>query len=140
MRLVFDTNVLIAAFATRGFSAEVFEYCLLQHTILTSPKILEEFERAMAKKLKFEQGAVEAILRHLHKYLVPGIRRPIGKKICRDPGDDHILELAAGSEAQAVITGDLDLLILKVFQNIPIIKPAEFWNFEETSLSQGKMD
>ena len=45
---------------------------------------------------------------------------------CRDPADDKFLELAVNGKADAIITGDLDLLALDTFRDIPIITPAAF--------------
>lgn len=47
-------------------------------------------------------------------------------RVCRDPKDDKILELAINGSADYVITGDDDLLALNPFQGILIIRPAEF--------------
>ncbi len=44
----------------------------------------------------------------------------------RDPDDDKFLALAMIGEADAVITGDKDLLVLGIFEGIPIVTPAEF--------------
>ncbi len=45
---------------------------------------------------------------------------------CRDPKDNKFLEAAVESNADAVVTGDSDLLVLHPFQRIPILRPAEF--------------
>lgn len=45
---------------------------------------------------------------------------------CRDPNDNHFLELAFCSQADAIVTGDQDLLVLHPFQGIPVVSPAEF--------------
>jgi uncharacterized protein len=45
---------------------------------------------------------------------------------CRDPTDDKFLELAINGQADAIVTGDLDLLVLNPFQGIPIIDPVAF--------------
>ncbi len=52
MRLVFDTNVLIAAFVARGACTELFEHCLIAHTAITSKAILNEFSRVLRVKFK----------------------------------------------------------------------------------------
>ena len=43
----------------------------------------------------------------------------------RDPDDLHVLACAVGASADAVATGDEDLLTLKVFEGIPIINAGE---------------
>ena len=46
--------------------------------------------------------------------------------ICRDPKDDKYLELAAAGQADVIVTGDDDLLVLDPFEGIPIVGPAQF--------------
>jgi predicted nucleic acid-binding protein len=48
--------------------------------------------------------------------------------ICRDPKDDKFLELAVNGQANFIITGDEDLLVLNPFRNIEIITVNEFLN------------
>ena len=43
---------------------------------------------------------------------------------CRDHNDDKFLETALQGEADSLVTGDADLLVLSPFQGIPILTPA----------------
>ena len=43
----------------------------------------------------------------------------------RDPDDVHILTCAVGALADAIVTGDNDLLTIKIFQGIPILTVRE---------------
>ena len=52
---------------------------------------------------------------------IPGTLR-----VCRDPDDDKLLEVAVIGRADCLVTGDQDLLILNPFQGIPILTPAGF--------------
>jgi uncharacterized protein len=45
---------------------------------------------------------------------------------CRDPNDNKFLELAVAGNADYIVTGDKDLLVLNPFRNIRIITPKEF--------------
>lgn len=47
-------------------------------------------------------------------------------KACRDSKDDKFLELAVNGKADFILSGDVDLLAMTPFQNIPIISPALF--------------
>jgi uncharacterized protein len=47
-------------------------------------------------------------------------------KVCRDPDDNKVLEIAAVGRADCIVTGDQDLLVLGTFDGIPILTPAEF--------------
>ena len=45
---------------------------------------------------------------------------------CRDPKDNKFLELAVAGNADCIVTGDKDLLVLNPFRSIPIITAGEF--------------
>jgi predicted nucleic acid-binding protein len=45
---------------------------------------------------------------------------------CRDSDDDKFLELAVEGEADLIISGDSDLLVLHPFEGIAILSPAGF--------------
>ncbi len=45
---------------------------------------------------------------------------------CRDPHDQKFLDLASVSRADALISGDADLLALAPIAPLPILSPAEF--------------
>jgi len=44
---------------------------------------------------------------------------------CRDPKDNIVLEVAVAGEADYIVTGDDDLLVLHPFEGIPLVGPAE---------------
>lgn len=52
------------------------------------------------------------------------ILRPV--RICRDPKDDKILEVAVNGGADAILTGDKDLLELHPYLGISILSPGRF--------------
>jgi len=45
--------------------------------------------------------------------------------VCRDSDDDLILAAALAAKADAIVTGDQDLLVLKGFKGIPILNPRD---------------
>jgi predicted nucleic acid-binding protein len=48
--------------------------------------------------------------------------------VCRDVKDNKFLELAVSGNADIIITGDQDLLVLNPFQDIKITTPENFSN------------
>jgi uncharacterized protein len=46
--------------------------------------------------------------------------------LCRDPDDDKLLEMIVAGDANCLVTGDQDLLVLHPFQGVPILTPAAF--------------
>jgi putative PIN family toxin of toxin-antitoxin system len=53
--------------------------------------------------------------------------------VARDPDDNVVLECAVDGQADAIVTGDDDLLCLKTFRRISILTPRQFLNTLRTS-------
>ena len=130
MRIVLDTNVLIAAFITRGVCSELLEHCVRQHELVTSDFILNEFREKLTGNIKFtfeEAGAAAALLLTRTIVVDPaGLASPI----CRDPDDDNVLATAVAGSCDCIITGDKDLLVLQRFSGIDITSPRDFLEYE----------
>jgi putative PIN family toxin of toxin-antitoxin system len=47
-------------------------------------------------------------------------------KVCRDPKDDMLIEAAVAGEAEYVVSGDEDLLVLKKFEQVRFVTPRAF--------------
>ena len=45
---------------------------------------------------------------------------------CRDPKDDKFLEVALNGRADAIITGDADLLALHPWRDVNIFAPVDY--------------
>jgi len=126
MRIVLDANVIIAAFAARGLCESVLELCLVSHDLLLSEALLTEIRGNLHRKIKLPPKTVEQIehiLRENGTLLVPAL---ISANTCRDPGDAHVLGLAVAGQAECLVTGDKDLLVLKRFRQCQIMSPREF--------------
>jgi len=133
MKIVLDTNVVVAAFAARGLCESLFESCLNSHVILLSETLLEEIRRNLAKKVKLERqhvARIEQLLRANGVLLKPA---DVSAAACRDSGGMHVLGLAESGKADYLITGDDDLLILKHFGHCRIVTPRQFWSLLQTS-------
>ena len=50
---------------------------------------------------------------------------PLPQPVCRDADDDEVLATAIAGQADLIVSGDDDLLSLKIHQDIPIVTPAE---------------
>ena len=126
MKIVLDTNVLIAAFATQGLCHALVELCVDQQEIVLSQEILLEVGKALEKKLKGPTKVIKDTIDYLREHGSVELRLP-QMRISRDPSDDHVLALAEQSGADYIITGDEDLLILKRHNKTPIVQPRQFW-------------
>ena len=56
----------------------------------------------------------------------------LATKTCRDPDDLMVLGLVAPGAAQAIVTGDKDLLVLGSFKGASIMTPRAFWEFSQS--------
>jgi len=128
VKIVLDTNVLIAAHVARGLAHSVFELCLNEHTIILSSSILKELANGLLKKIGQPPSIAGPIIEQLKR--IADIREPVPVPAgsCRDSGDLHVLGLAAAAGADRIVTGDDDLLALGSFRGIPIVSPREFWD------------
>lgn len=129
-KIVLDTNVVIAAFAARGLCESVFELCLEKHELIISDFLLEELREKLVKKIKLPQDTVDEIV-HLYsknsKKVNPAI---IGAEICRDPEDVPVIGTCVSGNADYLISGDKDLLVLGGFEETKIVSPREFYDLQ----------
>lgn len=136
MRILLDTNVLIAAFISpRGRCAEIIEHCAKAHGLVSSPALLEEFREKLVFKFRLaEETAVARVelLRAQIKVIAPA---RLSIPVCRDPDDDDVLAAAQAGGCHCIITGDQDLLVLSRFEGIAIVAPGDFAAFESTMQS-----
>jgi uncharacterized protein len=127
MKVVLDTNVIVAAFATQGLCHAVFELCLDQQDLFLSSDILKEVADVLKRKLRVPPHVIQETIEYLREHSTVVQIEPLTKRISRDQNDDHIIALAVQSAADYIITGDEDLLVLKKYKNIPIVQPRQFW-------------
>jgi len=126
MKIVLDANVIIAAFAARGLCESIMEVCLSEHEIVLSDDLFDEILRNLRLKIKLPPNIVNNIGELLREHATISMPAPLASGVCRDPDDIKILGLAIASDADYIITGDKDLLVLKNFQGIPILNPRSF--------------
>ncbi len=132
MKIFFDTNVWIAAFLTPGACSEVLEHGLTHHSLLTSRQVLDEISDKLINKLRFSRTIVGRFLKFVRENTELVHFNSSPPCLCRDPDDNKILAAALAGEADCLISGDRDLLSLESFEEIPVIKPSDFWRFEQT--------
>ena len=128
MRVFLDTNVLVAAFATRGLCADVFRLVLAEHELLVSAALIEEVTRTLTKKIRVPDPVVReivAFLRASASTVESAPERP--PIVVRDPDDLVILGGALSGGADVLVTGDKDLLVLGKVGALRILNPRGFW-------------
>ncbi len=138
IKIIIDTNLWISFLLTKKY--DFIDVLLLKQkiTLVFSEELMEEFvDVARRPKLKsfFLFSELEDLLQlialHAEYCLVHST-----VNACRDDKDNFLLALAKDSQADYLITGDKDLLVLEKFGNTRIITMSEFqtlWNSKSTS-------
>jgi len=127
VKIVLDTNVLLAALATRGFCASLFEICLAGHDVYLSESILNELSEHLRGKFKMTLERTTEVREFLAGHCLFVAPLPVPNEACRDPDDLIILGTALAGAADCIVTGDQDLLILGQFQGIEIYTPRALY-------------
>jgi putative PIN family toxin of toxin-antitoxin system len=135
MKIVLDTNVIVAAYATRGLAYSVFRLCLQKYELIISSIILEELESNFTKKLNMPPDEASMNLSFLRRTCGIGEITAVDSSRCRDRNDLHILGLAENTKADMIITGDNDLLEIRSHKGISILSPRQFWEMERKTVS-----
>lgn len=129
-RVVVDSNVLISALLSpRGVPRRLLEALAARNAVpLFSDATYVELITRLAKP-KFDRyrtrEQMEAFLDWLTE-LGEWISPTLDVEFCRDPDDDKFLALAISGEADCLVTGDDDLLVLDPFEGVAILSPADF--------------
>ena len=128
-RVVLDTNVLISAvLSPLGKPFACLSWVLDNATLIVSRELLDEVETRLARP-KFNKYVDDSRRRAFVADLaLSALQVELSGmlRVCRDPDDDKLLEMAVVGRADCLVTGDQDLLILDPFQRIPILTPAGF--------------
>jgi putative PIN family toxin of toxin-antitoxin system len=110
LRVVLDTNVLVAAFMSRdGASFELLRRVGLESGLkpcLSVPLVLE-YEAALKQRVGVDDTRIEPVLDYL---CLVGERREIyflWRPFLRDPGDEMVLEVAVGAGVSMIVTHNI---------------------------------
>jgi len=126
-KAVFDTNVYISAFITKGGKAEQAWRLALEGKVevCTSVAILTEMAGKLREKFHWRDELIKATIKHIAK--TAKVIKPLIKiNMLSDEPDNRILECAQGAGAEIIVTGDKHLLDLVAFEGIKIIRIADF--------------
>lgn len=99
-------------------------------TLVDSPAPLAEVERVVRRRkfyaiLERSQTDARRIMREVTRLSdiveAPALPAPVS----RDSDDDRVPAVAVAGHADIVVSGDMDLLSLGAYENIPIVASAE---------------
>ncbi len=127
--VVFDTNILFSATGWRGKPFACVEHARAgKIEAATCVELMEELAEKLELKLGFstEQSA-ETLADYLSFLRIVKIPKTLNA-VPRDPDDNAVVECAIEAKAKFIVNGDKDLLDLKNFRGIEIIRASEFLN------------
>lgn len=143
LRVVLDSNVLLSALVFKGGVLGCFRALWTVGTIhpYASKQTIKELIGQLANpKFKLSRLEQDALLADYLPFVHIADMSENGDQanipICRDPKDQMFLLLASASQADCLITGDQDLLVLGNTPKLPfqILKPVEFLTQHQLTL------
>lgn len=127
--VVLDANVIVSALLSpKGKARAAFDKAVSDSIVVVSPNIIAELEDVLSREKFNAFVSQEERLSFLQRFLEVSLLVSPAERIfaCRDARDDKYLELAVAARADAIITGDQDLLAMHPFRNIAILSPEQF--------------
>jgi putative PIN family toxin of toxin-antitoxin system len=130
VRIVADTNTVVSALLWGGAPEQVLIAAREKRiTLYTSPALIAELEEIVGRK-KFvprlaRAGSSASQLVGDYRALTEIVLPTHVPAVVRDPDDDQVLACALAAQADAIVSGDNDLLVLGRYQDIPIFTPAQ---------------
>lgn len=125
-RVVLDTNVFISSIVFGGKPKLIIN--LLQEkkiVAVTTPILIAELLEILTKKFQFIPPKIALVQELLNENFT--IVHPTEViDVVRDDDDNKVLEAATEGKCHFVVTGDKDLLDIKIFKNIPLLTPEDF--------------
>ncbi len=130
MRLVLDTNVVVSGLIWGGVPRRLLDLARDGHlSLFTSNVLLDELADVLAREkfasLLASQRIAPTLLMQGYSILAKSVTPQAIQRTVRDPKDDAVIATALVAQAEAVITGDNDLLVLHPWQGIQILNPAQ---------------
>ena len=127
MRVVFDSNILIAALLFQGGRAEAAVANILDgvDNLVISRPIIQEVLSVLASKFsrdKEELSRVAVVLGEMGQIVEPSRRLAV----LRDEPDNRILECAVEGNAEAIVTGDKAMLAIGEYEGIRLVTLADY--------------
>jgi putative PIN family toxin of toxin-antitoxin system len=135
VRVCLDTNVLIAAFASRGLCSDVLRAVLTEHDLILGEVILVEFRRVLKTKFKVPEDRIASAVAVFSAVEIVGKPAEPSTLQMRDRADRWVIATALAGQADVLVSGDTDLLDIADQAPLPILNPRAFWEL----LRSGKL-
>jgi uncharacterized protein len=132
LKIILDVNIWLSALISKTMAQQI-KAIILQDTIevIACDELIAELKQTLErdkfrKYLAFENipSAIELVEHSTTEFKISST-----VEYCRDNKDDYLLALSIDSQADFLITGDKDLLVLQKFNATKIVRLTEFIKF-----------
>jgi len=132
IRAVVDTNIIVSALFWGGLPRIVLEAGLNNdYLILVTEPLIGELERVLlypkfTQQLTKHNLTFQSVVNNYRASAVLVESTEVPVDVVRDPKDRAVLECTVGGNADFIVSGDKDLLVLVAYQNIVILTAEQF--------------
>ncbi len=134
MRFILDTNVWISYLLARDETSTIWQLvnvCIDPvHTLIMPPEIIHELHTSitkypdLGKRITHEQ--IDALVQEINDVVVhPDSLQTELTNYGRDPKDDYLIAYGLIYQAEYLVTGDKDLLVLGTVEQLQIVQPVD---------------
>ena len=125
MRVVCDTNVLIAALVADGLCRDIVKRRLPRVDLFVSVELLRELDRTLRRMFRTTPATLPFLKVYRDRAQLVTLDR-LPAPVCRDPDHDVVIATAIAARADVILSGDNDLLVLHQHERIRILSPRQF--------------
>lgn len=122
-----DSNIYISGFQFGGPPRLFLSYARAGlFKLAISEPLLGEIREVLQRKFVWPQEALAEATAALEDFAILVHPSMVLTAVTDDPDDNRVLECALASRSEFIVTGDNDLLRLREYETVRIVKVAEF--------------
>ena len=127
MKVFLDSNVLIAALATRGICADLLRLVLADHQLLASKAVFRQLRGVLIDRLGLPRALADQVIPFLRERAEVCEPRLLAIRTSAESDYDQILGAALEGQADVLVTADRALLATDNRASVRITDPRGFW-------------
>jgi putative PIN family toxin of toxin-antitoxin system len=131
VRVVLDTNVVVSALIWGGPPFSLLQAAVDRDIkLFTTPTLIAELRAVLARehlasRLESQRSLVERAVQLYYALAIELSPISVPRVVPADIADDHVIAAAIAAQAELLVSGDRQLLTLRIHQSVRIVTPAE---------------